>query len=84
MAYAAAALQSPAMADAAALIARSPWISSEQAAEGLSLSRASLYRRIRQPHWIEGRHYRWISKGNRQVLQFHSEAVGDLIRRRGW
>ena len=84
MAYAASALLSHAMTDSTVLIARSPWVSSEQAAEGLSLSRASLYRRIRQPHWVEGRHYRWISKGARKVLQFHCEAVGDLIRRRGW
>jgi hypothetical protein len=61
-----------------------PWASTGQAAQELGLSQASLYRRTQAPHWIEGRHYRWIFKGRRKVLQFHVAESGSLIRRHGW
>lgn len=61
-----------------------PWASTDRAARELGLSRASLYRRIQAPHWIQGRHYRWILKGSRKVLQFHVSESGSLIRRHGW
>jgi hypothetical protein len=62
----------------------SPWASSRQAADALGMSTTSLYRRLQYPHWVEGRHYRWISKGLRRVLQVNLTEAGLLIRRRGW
>lgn len=72
------------MADKSPSLAISPWAASQAAANELGLSRATLYRRITYPHWVEGRHYRWIQKGSRRVLQFHLGASSELIRRRGW
>lgn len=72
------------MADSSRSLAISPWAASQTAAAELGLSRATLYRRIAYPHWVEGRHYRWIQKGSRRVLQFHLGATSELIRRRGW
>ncbi len=69
---------------ASAVASFTPWISAPQAASELGMSRASLYRRIQHPHWVEGRHYRWVNKGSRRVLQFHLDESGNLIRRRGW
>jgi hypothetical protein len=62
----------------------SPWTSTTRAAIALGMSATSLHRRLRYPHWVEGRHYRWINKGLRRVLQVNLTEAGLLIRRRGW
>lgn len=73
-----------ATASAPTSTALSPWTGTRAAAAELGMSSASLYRRIRYPHWIEGKHYRWIHKGARLVLQVNLPEAVQLIRRRGW
>lgn len=65
--------------------AASPWVSCAVAATELGLSRRTIHRRIAEaPHWREGRHYRWISKPSRTVVQIHIGNAQDLLRVHGW
>lgn len=72
------------MGHAATSTIDTPWAASAEAAAALGISTTSLHRRLTFPHWVEGRHYRWVSKGTRRVLQVNLPEAGQLIRRRGW
>jgi len=60
------------------------WYPTQQAAGLLGVSSRTLRRRIEQEHWIEGRHYRWVTRFVRPVLEFHVPAVVNLMDQRGW
>jgi hypothetical protein len=60
------------------------WYPTQQAAGLLCVSPRTLHRRIKQQHWIEGRHYRWVTRSVRPVLEFHISAVVNLMDQRGW
>jgi len=63
----------------------SPWVSAAAAAAELGVSRSTIHRRIETaPHWREGRHFRWIRKPARTVVQIHIGNAKDLLRVHGW
>ena len=80
-----------AMADAAVRVpSRLPtlpetqWLGLSVAADFLGISSSSLRRRLCHPHWVEGRHYRWINKGKRRTLQVNLVEANRLINLKGW
>lgn len=65
-------------------IAQRNWLTTAQAAAVLSISERSLRRRIHRPHWIEGRHWRRVTRQSRQTLEINIPAVVSLMDEHGW
>lgn len=41
-------------------------------------------RRINQPAWKDGFHYRWVSRAKRLTLEVHVTRAIKLMDQRGW
>lgn len=60
------------------------WYPTRQAAVMLDISERTLRRRLEQPHWIDGRHYRWVTRLSRRTLEINVPQVVRLLENRGW
>ncbi len=75
----------PAAAASPRKVLPAPWMSSTAAAAELGLSPWTLRRRAHAAeHWVEGKHYRWIQKQQKRLLQVNLEAVRQLMTEVGW
>lgn len=50
----------------------------------LGISERTLRRRIVRPGWIEGKHYRWITRQSRRTLEINVSGVIELMDSCGW
>jgi hypothetical protein len=60
------------------------WYPTLQAALMLGTSERTLRRRIAKPHWIEGRHYRWVVRSTRRTLEINVPLALRLMECTGW
>ncbi len=60
------------------------WFTTATAAAMLGLSERTLRRRITRPGWVEGKHYRWITRQSRRTLEINVSNVIKLMDARGW
>lgn len=71
------------MAPAAPAVKRA-WYPTKQAAEVLGLSPRTLRRYTNREHWIEGVHYRWITRSIRRTMEVNVPLAARLMEQRGW
>jgi len=60
------------------------WYPVNQAAPLIGLSGRTLRRRMEKPHWIEGVHYRWVTRATRRTLEVNVPRAAKLLDQRGW
>lgn len=60
------------------------WHTTRHAAALLGVAERTLRRRLQRSHWIEGLHYRWVTRNTRQTLEINVAAAIELMNRRGW
>jgi len=60
------------------------WFTTTRAAAMLGTSERTLRRRISRPTWLEGVHYRWITRESRRTLEINVARVIKLMDARGW
>ena len=60
------------------------WYPTQQAAQALGLSARTLRRYTGREHWIEGVHYRWISRPARRTLEINIPLAARLMEQQGW
>jgi hypothetical protein len=60
------------------------WFATATAAAMLGISERTLRRRIVRPGWIEGKHYRWITRQSRRTLEINVSGVIELMDSCGW
>lgn len=60
------------------------WFNTATAAAMLGTSERTLRRRIARPGWVEGRHYRWITRQSRRTLEIHVSNAIKLMDACGW
>jgi predicted DNA-binding transcriptional regulator YafY len=60
------------------------WFTTSQAAAMLGVSERTLRRRIARGAWIQGVHYRWITRQSRRTLEVNVSRVIKLMEACGW
>jgi len=60
------------------------WYSTAQAAAMLGSSERTLRRRVARQAWLEGVHYRWITRQSRRTLEINVAQVIKLMEACGW
>lgn len=60
------------------------WYPTRQAAGMLGIPERTLRRRLTRPDWVQGLHYRWVTRTTRQTLEINVPGAIDLMNRRGW
>jgi len=60
------------------------WFPVRQAAAMLGTSESTLRRRTAKGHWMEGLHYRWVTRQSRQTLEVNVAGVIKLMNAVGW
>lgn len=60
------------------------WFPVREAAALLGTSESTLRRRTAKEHWIEGLHYRWITRQSRQTLEVNVARAIKLMNAAGW
>jgi len=50
----------------------------------LGTSESTLRRRTAKGHWVEGMHYRWVTRQSRQTLEVNVAGVIKLMNAFGW
>lgn len=60
------------------------WFSTATAAAMLGISERTLRRRIARPGWVEGIHYRWITRQSRRTLEINVSSAIRLMDSSGW
>lgn len=60
------------------------WYPTRRAAALLGVSERTLRRRLSGPHWIEGLHYRWVTRHTRRTLEINVASAISLMNRMGW
>ena len=61
------------------------WFGTGEAAELLGMSPTTLRDRSKTaPHWVRGKHFRRITVGTRDKMQFHVDNITRLLDTHGW
>jgi hypothetical protein len=60
------------------------WFTTAAAAAMLGVSDRTLRRRITRSSWVEGMHYRWITRQSRRTLEINVSSVIKLMDACGW
>lgn len=60
------------------------WYPTRQAAALIGISERTLRRRVSQPAWKDGFHYRWVSRAKRLTLEVNVTRAIKLMDQRGW
>jgi hypothetical protein len=60
------------------------WYPTQQASQALGLSPRTLRRYVARDHWIEGVHYRWVSRLARRTLEINIPLAARLMEQQGW
>jgi hypothetical protein len=60
------------------------WFTTAQAAAMLGTSERTLRRRVARQSWVEGVHYRWITRESRRTLEINVARVIKLMEACGW
>lgn len=67
-----------------AVMPQRDWFSTRQAAAMLGLSEPTLRRRTARRSWVEGVHYRWITRHSRRTLEINVSQAIQLMNAIGW
>lgn len=60
------------------------WFPTRKAAEQLGISERTLRRRTSQCLWVEGLHYRWVTRLSRRTLEINVPRAINLMEQSGW
>lgn len=67
-----------------AVVPQRDWFSTRQAAAMLGISEPTLRRRAARASWVEGVHYRWITRNSRRTLEVNVSRAIQLMNAIGW
>jgi hypothetical protein len=60
------------------------WYPTRRAAALLGVSERTLRRRLGSSDWIDGLHYRWVTRHTRRTLEVNIANAISLMNRKGW